>query len=448
MAAEEEKAKQVEKQSASAKTPVRFPFVKTEAGQAANRLIAKQYDDGWAHFRAGKPVAWVMYGPPREIMWSFDVLDIYPESYAANCAIKQQTSPFIEYSEEEGFSEYICGYIRLAMGYLVSLSKGESPEKAAFGGMPQPTMLLSTSRVCDPRSKVFETMRRYTNVPAFIFDQQHPPTDDRRCMDKDTAERYIRHYMEGSKDFIRFLEKQTGKKFDRDRFAQLVSNSIEAWHLIYECFEMRKNSPCPLPWEDYMVCWRPFRDIAGEERTVQFYRNMRDELKERIRLGISVGQPKEKYRLMWLGLPMWFDLPLLDYLESLGAVVVVDSMFHATKPREINTSDPLRALIEKEYWGWDMYGESDGSNPRCGVTTGSHILDLARDYKVDGVIAHTVISCRSCTLGNRHIAKVLREQMGLPVLNIESHMTDLSAYSPTETRDKASAFIHILEGRK
>jgi benzoyl-CoA reductase/2-hydroxyglutaryl-CoA dehydratase subunit BcrC/BadD/HgdB len=424
-------------------------IVKTRTGKEANRLIAKQYELGWAHAKSGRPVAWVMYGPPREILRSFDILDIYPEAYAATCAIKHRTSPYMEYGEEEGFSQYICGYLRLVMGYARSMGRGESTENALFAGMPRPSMFLSSSRLCDPRTKVFETIRRYLDVPAFIFDHQLPPVEELRSMNKQTAEHYIQHNMEGFKGLVDFLEEQTGKKLDRDRLSELVRNSIEAWRLIYDSFEMRKNSPCPMPWEDYMVAWRPFRDMAGEAQTVQFYRNMLEEMRERVKLGISVV-PEEKYRLMWLGAPMWFDVDLLNYLESLGAVVVVDSHYHATRPREVDTSDPFRALAEKEYWGWDMYGESDGSQPRCGLSTGSHILELARDYHVDGVISHSIMSCRAATIGTRHMEKVLREQMGLPVLSVvsQSHTCDSRSYSSTEMREKIDVFINILEERK
>ncbi|MFC1980528.1 2-hydroxyacyl-CoA dehydratase, partial [Chloroflexota bacterium] len=67
--------------------------------------------------------------------------------------------------------------------------------------------------------------------------------------------------------------------------------------------------------------------------------------------------------------------------------------------------------------------------------------------KVDGVIAHTVLSCRSVTIGNRHMSKLLREQMGLPVLDIESHMSDQRSYSKDEVRGRIDAFLDMLEGR-
>jgi benzoyl-CoA reductase/2-hydroxyglutaryl-CoA dehydratase subunit BcrC/BadD/HgdB len=422
-------------------------IVKTRAGGIATRLIADAYKKGWAHVEAGKPVAWLMYGPNREILRCFDILPVYPESYASNCAIKQQTSPYIEYAEEEGFSEYICGYLRHAMGYALSLARGDSLEIAPFGGMPRPSMLLSCSRLCDPRTKVFETMRRYLKVPAFIYDHQIPPTEDDRCNDPEVSRHYIEHNLEGLKGLVKFLEELTGIKLDRDRLSEMVRNSIESWHLMYECFALRKHSPCPLPLEDLVVVYRPFRDMIGERETVEFFRDLRDEIAERVRLGTTVV-PEEKHRLLWLGLPMWFDMDLLTYIESKGGVVVMDSMYHCSKPVPIDTSDPLRALAEKEYWGWDMYGNSDGSQPRCGLTTGSYVLDMVRDYTLDGVIVHSVISCRGCTIGNRHIARVLREEMGIPVMEVESHMTNLSAYSTDETREKIDAFLHMLSARK
>jgi benzoyl-CoA reductase/2-hydroxyglutaryl-CoA dehydratase subunit BcrC/BadD/HgdB len=198
------------------------------------------------------------------------------------------------------------------------------------------------------------------------------------------------------------------------------------------------------PYEDFIVAWRPFRDMAGEKGTIQFYKDFKSELEERVKKGIAAAS-KEKYRILWLGLPMWFDIDLLDYLEERGAVVVADTMFHPSGRIEVDLSDPLRALVEKEYWGWDMYGNSDGSQPRCGLSSGSHVLDMIKDYHVDGVIEHSIISCRACTIGNRHIGKIIRNELQVPVISIESHMNNLAGYSPSEVRQRMDDFIAILE---
>lgn len=418
----------------------------TRAVQEANRLIDQKYQKGWQWEREGKDIAWVMNGPPLEILQCFDIIDIYPENYGAQCAIKKTTSPFIDYAEEEGFSTAVCGYLRVTIGYARTIARGGSAAGAAFGGMPRPTMLISSSRLCDPRTKIFDALRRYYDVPAFNIDTQRPPNEDPRCADPAAVAHYIDHNVEGYRGLISFLEQQTGKKMDWARLEQVVHNSIEMWHLFSEVHRMRMHVPSPLPSEDmYTVFW-PFVMMPGEEGALQCYRNMNAEVKERIRSGVSVV-PEEKYRILWMGQPAWFDMELFNYLESKGAVSAVESAFHCYRPREVDMSDPLRALAEKFFWGWD-WGESDGSQISCGLTAGSHVLDEIRDYKVDGVIAHSTISCRAVSLGHKHMTRFLRENTRIPVLYMESDMTDPRSYSPSEEREKIDAFIEVLDERK
>ena len=236
----------------------------TRAAQEANLLIDKKYQEGWARKKAGKPIAWVMNGPPLEILQCFDIIDVYPENYGARCAIKKATSPYIEYAEEDGFSTHICGYLRVALGYARAVARGDSTQDAAYGGMPLPTMLLSSSRVCDPRPKIIEALRRYLDVPAFNIDTQRPPYEDPRCTEEEACEHYIEHNMEEYKGLIRFLEKQTGKKMDWDRLKEVVGNSVEMWHLLYEVNQMRKNIPSPLPSEDMYTIFCPFITSPGK----------------------------------------------------------------------------------------------------------------------------------------------------------------------------------------
>jgi len=417
----------------------------TRAVAEASGLIAGKYEAGWKR-REGQPVAWLMGGPPPEILECFDVHAVYPEQYGALCAERQATSPFLEYGEEDGFSTNICGYLRIALGYARCLARDELPVGAVYGGMPRPQMLLSASRTCDPRSKIFEAMRRYLDVPAFIFDTQKPPNEEPRCQDEKACEHYIQHNMEGVKGLVTFLEEQTGKKLDRDRLLAALRNSIEMWHVGYSIDELRKHSPCPLPSGDFFSLFSPLLAMGHEPEGLQFARNLHRELEERIRSGISVV-PEEKFRLLWLGQPPFFDMELFNYLEGLGTVSVMESIYHSSRPRELSLSDPIRALVERTFWGGD-WGESDGTQLMCGITPGSRVLRLARDYNVDGVIAHSTISCRAVSMGHKHMAKLLREQMGLPVLYLESDMVDPRSYSPAEVRENVDAFIHILRGRK
>lgn len=420
---------------------------RTDSANEAKRLIDRRYEQAKAMEKAGNPVAWLYYGPPHEILHCFDVLDVYPENFGAACAIQEKTSPYLEYAEELGFSTNTCSYLRIEVGISRAMERGESTANAPYGGLANPTMFITSSRMCDPRIKVFDTTRRFLNIPVFMYDYMQPPIEDPRIASREACEQYIDHTVEGFNGMIAFLEKQTGRKLDWDRFNQVVRNSIEMWHLLYDICQLRRNTPSPLPSEDHWIMVRPYVDMTGEQQAVEFFKNTKKELQERVAKKVSVV-PVERHRILWLGLPPWLDMGIYNYLESKGAVSVAETIFHAYKPVEVDLSDPLRALAEKWFWGWDG-GGSDGTNLRCGaITGGNHILNLVKEFNIDGVIAHSVISCRAVSIGHKHMAKEMRERTGLPVLYLESDMTDPRAYSKTEVREKVDAFIQVLDARR
>jgi len=419
----------------------------TKAAKKATALINEKYEEARAMEESGAPVVWLYYGPPHEIFYSFGVLDVYPENYGAVCAMREKTSPFLEYADELGLSTNTCSYIRVALGLSRCLATGEPTKHAPYGGLARPTMFMTTGRMCDSRIKVFDATRRFLNVPVCMFDYQGPPCEDSRVTDMKACEHYIDHFVEGLKEMIAFLEEQTGKKLDWDFFTQVVRNSVEMWHLFYDITQLRKHTPTPLPSEDLYIVQRPYMDMTGEAKAVDYFKEVKREVEERIEAGTSV-MPEEKYRILWLGLPTWLDMGIFNYLESKGAVSVMETIFHPYKPIEVDLNDPLRALAMKWFWGWDQ-GGSDGTQVRCGpITGGAHIREVIRDYNVDGVIAHSVMSCRAVSMGQKHVCKMLREEDDVPVLMLESDMTDPRAYSKTEAREKVDAFIHVLEGRK
>lgn len=423
--------------------------VYTQSAVEANRLINKKYEQAKAMEMAGNPVAWLYYAPPHEILQCFDVLDVYPENYGATSAMREKTSPYLEYAEELGLSTNTCSYLRIAVGHARAMSRGESTKDAPYGGLAKPNMFMTTGRMCDPRIKVFDVMRRYlADVPVFMYDYQGPPCEDIRVMSKEQCEHYLDHIVEGLKGMIAFLEKHTGKKLDWNHFAHVVKNSVEMWYLFYDITQLRKHTPTPMPTEDLLLVQRPFLDMTGEDGGVEYFKFVKKEVEGRIAKNISVVPGGEKYRVLWLGLPTWLDMGIFNYLENKAAVSVMETIFHPYTPLKVDFSDPLRALATKWFWGWDQ-GGSNGTGIRCGPITGeNHIRDLVKEYNVDGVIAHSVMSCRAVSIGQKHAARVLREEDNIPVLLLESDMSDPRSYSKTEAREKVDAFIQILEGRK
>ncbi|MFC1904163.1 2-hydroxyacyl-CoA dehydratase subunit D [Chloroflexota bacterium] len=420
---------------------------KTQAANDANTLIKNYYQLGKEIRERGGKVAWCMRGVPDAILFSMDILPVYPENYATVCAAKQVAGPFIDLAEEDGYSIDLCAYIRIGFGYAhLMRDAGKEPDDAPYGGMAKPDMLISPSRLCDPRVKFFEAMRRYLDIPAFMYDMHMPHIDGTDCLDEVKAERYIEYNTEQVRSLVDFLERQTGKKLDWDRLDEAVKNTMEVWRLYDACHELRRTVPSPMPSEDAFAVMFPYMWVSGEKSSVEFYQRLYDELKHNVETGKGIV-PDEKFRILWIGIPPYFDMGVFNYLESLGVVSVMETSYLPGKYRPTDLSNPLKALMEQYYWAYDMAG-SDGSEIRCGFLGGSRVFEIIQDYKIDGVLVHSNRSCRATSVGSKYMTNLLKERLNLPTLYTEADMCDARGYSPTRTRQMIDAFVEEMVARK
>jgi benzoyl-CoA reductase/2-hydroxyglutaryl-CoA dehydratase subunit BcrC/BadD/HgdB len=76
------------------------------------------------------------------------------------------------------------------------------------------------------------------------------------------------------------------------------------------------------------------------------------------------------------------------------------------------------------------------------------MLDLVKDYHVDGVIMHSVKSCRVLTIGQLHVRQMIEKHLNVPVMVIEGDMADARAYSETDARNAIDEFMETLAASK
>ena len=89
----------------------------TEIAKKANDWTKMMYNKAEESRMAGDPVAWCMWGTQQEIVEAFDINSVFTENYAAVAAAKQQADALLEAAESDGFSNLICSYVRLGIGY-------------------------------------------------------------------------------------------------------------------------------------------------------------------------------------------------------------------------------------------------------------------------------------------------------------------------------------------
>jgi benzoyl-CoA reductase/2-hydroxyglutaryl-CoA dehydratase subunit BcrC/BadD/HgdB len=422
------------------------------AAPEATKLMKTLYREVQEAAQAGQPIAWNMVGIEQAVLQAMDIKCLYPEQYSALCAAKQIIIPNLEMAESAGFSPSICSYARNAFGLLHKWKElGAMPPEAAnaWGGMPKPTMLLTNTNICDGRYKWLETIAtHYWDIPIYCLDYPTLLPYSADFDDEHFVKHYVDYYVDQVKGLVAFLEKHTGKKLNMDKLSEAIENVNRLHRAWQEVYEMRKLSPSPMPSGDYFSCVILFMYFAAAGRGAELVEGLRDEIRERVANKVSIV-PEEKFRLLYKSFPLWFDTGLFNYFESLGAVCVVETMYAPGMYYELDPSNPWESMARRHLLlatrDLRSRGTDGGAEGTCGW---SLALRLAKEFKVDGMVANTTVSCRVGSLGQLFTADVLRDELHIPSLFIEADLADPRAYSKVGTRLKVDAFMEILSACK
>lgn len=430
------------------------PIKSTEAAKSVKGLIKEWY--GRAHLAKsrGRKVAWAMVGVPTELLAVFDIDATWPENYGTACAARQMATHFMSVAEQEGYPIDICSYARNGLGYACRCRElGAIPPEAPHAGLAVPDMLLGANFLCDVRLKWFQTLAtRFLDVPTHIFEIDAPPYGI-NMNDQGIREHYISLYLRSLKDLVSFLEQETGKKLDEAKVSQALMNTQKIFQLLGKINNLRRAVPSPMPSEDEFACMILKEFMFGEKIAVDFYKRLYEEVKNRVSNGIGVIAD-EKYRLLWIGLPPWFNMGLFNYLESSGAVSVMETTYYIGDPVEIDCSKPLEALAERTWLkaveihrlGAEVVPENAVVQGGLGSVPLGLVSRFIEEYKINGVILHTTASCRAISFGQRHVSYELTK-LGVPCLLLESDMADPRAWSDIHIKAQVDAFIKVLSDR-
>jgi len=202
--------------------------------------------------------------------------------------------------------------------------------------------------------------------------------------------------------------------------------------------------------QDHFVLFVPHHMLLTDPMTLDFYKELYQELKERVDNKIGVID-EEKYRLLWgVGLPPWHSMYILDYFLDYGAVFAAETAYMVPDPFEIppDVTDPVEIIALRAFQrntSLQRQGQEAGEIPPLAQ---AH-LERIRDYSIDGVVMHITRSCRASTMGQILVRNVIRDRYpGLPVMFMESDIIDLHTYSEAETKNRIDAFMEMVDANK
>ncbi|MBN1531061.1 MAG: 2-hydroxyacyl-CoA dehydratase [Spirochaetes bacterium] len=379
----------------------------------------------------GRPVGWM---PPMngaiEIFYAMGLQPVFPENWSPICAAFGLTPENFRVTEQMGYSQDLCGYLRNINGYVHGLMKqGGGP----LGGLPEPDIIISPGAGCIPVMKIFHILEeRFPDAKVFRADLPQVAVED-------IQEDHLRYAVDEIRRLIDFLAETTGRRLDYDRLEEVVILSDRACELWDEIMAFRKSIPTPFSAAEIGIMF-VMVTRQGTRTAVDYLTRVRDEVRERSRAGIGVIE-NERVRLFWDNIPPWFNMGLLNYFEGAGGVMVAET-YSAAWSLRLNVKNPIEALAMKSLMSYPMVSCVSIKKRK------EMVLRACRDYHIDGAILHSNKSCHPITLGQMDIKRALENELGIPSLVIDGDHMDERNFSLAQFQTRADAFMEMLLSKK
>jgi len=202
---------------------------------------------------------------------------------------------------------------------------------------------------------------------------------------------------------------------------------------------LRAASPVPISGRDVLL----INQISFYDDPLRFTDNITklcDEIEERVKAGHGVAL-KETPRLMLSGCPMAVPNWKLPYIvESSGAIIVGEESCIGTRnTRDLvqTNGDSLDQLLDLLA---DRYMKIDCACFTPNKERLDHVVDMARDLQVKGVIHYGLSFCQPYAIEAFKVEKALKDA-DIPMLSIE---TDYSMEDVEQLKTRVEAFVEMI----
>ena len=377
---------------------------------ARRRLIYEIARIGGRMFSPDWKSAWTTVFVPFEILNAMGVAGNFIEFVGAMLSGTGVSGPYLEKAEATGLSTDGCSYHRTIIGAAID------------GFLPEPDLLIGSSFPCDGGLKALCHVGDIYNKEVFIINTPFENSPEAIT------------YLAGQyRDMITFITNQTGRTLDHELLRISIHNNNIARGYIAEAMDLCKNVPCPATSDD-LKNFIIYVLFGGSEAVIEVSRTYRDEFRHRVENNIP-GLPGERLRLLWIQNRIQFPNNLIKMLEDrFKANVVIDELNHIYWDPLDEDEDPLMALARRQV-----------AHPLVGPAERrlETLVELARDYRVDGAINPAHWGCRQSS-GARLLFNNALQKVGVPVLHLDVDCVDERNFSEGQITTRLEAFMEML----
>lgn len=391
--------------------------------------FVQYYEEGWRAKEEGtKKICWVGHSFPIEILFAFDVMPFFPEFSGVMACFERKSTPFQMAAEAHGYDIELCSVARTHFGELIKKRTKEE------GAMPQADFLCATRSECMSLIWWWDAYKRQYNLPLHCTEVPQYQWN----LGEKIPQHHVDYFATQMKGLIRFLEEQTGTKFDQDKYREIVKLSNRTHELWAQILDYGQTIPSPYSSWDLFTPLMAISNWRGLQMAVDLFEHILKEVKFRVDNKIA-ALPDERFRLFFNGNPSWYNFQYVPaLLAKRGAIFVCDHtnhIFEYLSDIGSGSFEELAQCLPRAYVNGGLISKTQDS------------LRLCREYKVDGSVMQDNRGCRQFAFGFYEIIEALEKELGIPSLVYESNSADMRFWSDEEIRSKLDAFLDILEQR-
>ncbi|MGE5404640.1 MAG: 2-hydroxyacyl-CoA dehydratase subunit D [Candidatus Saccharibacteria bacterium] len=396
---------------------------KPTAKQMLNQMLMQHFGGAIAAKQKGEPVGWATSIFPQEFLETMGLTVVYPENHAAIVAAKHGAQKLIDSAEQAGYDVDLCSYAKLSLGYAIS-QDAEIP-------LPLPDFVCCCNNICNTVLKWFENLAADLNIPLILidvpFNHTYHPTPE--------AIAYIKAQFENC---IKQLEQIAGRKFDYERFKEVMHTSNEVSRAWKRAIDMGQNMPAPLNGFDSFNYLALIVAMRGKPETTEVFNRLTEEMEERVARGESCYADGEKYRVLWDGIACW---------------PYIGQNMRAFKEKGINivtSTYPDAWLLMYEAGDLDQMARAYTmvGNNACLEYQADRRTQSIKEFGAEGVLFHINRSCKVMDFLQYEQHRMIGARTGVPIATFDGDQADPRNFSPAQFDTRLQAMMEMMDQKK
>jgi benzoyl-CoA reductase subunit B len=367
-----------------------------------------------------------------ELLRACHVLPMFPEVTALQNAIRHKSLPLILKAEQAGYSSDNCAYVKADIGLF--LDGGMGPGKP----MPFPTITVCNYVGCNVYVKWFEHLADISGSTLFMLDVPFARTPE-------PSEADIRYVVSQLRELIALCEGVTGHKFDIDELREILGDAARAEEGYARCKQLCKRHPAPFDaYFDSINMMGPINVLRGTREAAEFFDQAVAEFEglvdqelgplteERFRTVIEGPPPYPYYRSFRNLFTRWGAVAVQSTYSTVGGIWEFGFRHDPRRPLESIAEQMLRENLTN----------------RSIVARYAQIKRYVEEWEADGLVIHSIKSCRLFSAGQGDMREYFTRELGVPTLMVESDLEDPRYYAEAQIKNRIDAFFESLEHKK